>query len=101
LNRRPETALEVLAITMRKRGVKVSIPALRAALGEATICYLCGDPLSRDTASADHVIPLAAGGEDAPVNLKWAHRICNSVKAHLTVAEFLVVAQKIIDHQTK
>lgn len=38
------------------------------------ICHLCGNP-GADT--ADHLIPWAFGGTDAPSNLKAAHIDCN------------------------
>lgn len=52
-------------------------------------CHICHRKVRRDKAGAgyhplqptiDHIIPLADGGADAPVNVATAHNICNSVK---------------------
>lgn len=50
-------------------------------------CQLCGHKVRR-TAKVphpkapvlDHVLPLAAGGDDTPRNVQCAHFLCNSVK---------------------
>jgi 5-methylcytosine-specific restriction endonuclease McrA len=47
----------------------------------ATICYLCGEPFTRDDPPvADHVQPRARGGSDHISNLAAAHRSCNGRK---------------------
>lgn len=50
-------------------------------------CGLCGGAIERalsyphpQSATLDHVIPLALGGAHAPENLQAAHLICNQVK---------------------
>lgn len=47
-------------------------------------CGLCSEPIDRETfypdlmsKSIDHVIPLVAGGTDAPDNVQAAHLLCN------------------------
>ena len=44
-------------------------------------CYLCGEKLTPDTFSLDHVIPVSLGGADEPDNLRPCCRRCNSRKA--------------------
>lgn len=44
------------------------------------ICWLCGQPVTIDTVSLDHVIPLSRGGAHTADNLRTAHRLCNSRK---------------------
>ena len=41
-------------------------------------CRICGDPATPEEVSIDHVVPLAQGGDDAPDNVRTAHRDCNS-----------------------
>lgn len=41
------------------------------------ICHICKQP-GADT--RDHVIPVIAGGTNAPENIRPAHRSCNSAK---------------------
>lgn len=50
-------------------------------------CQLCGEPVRRTlqhpdprSASIDHILPLAMGGEDVPWNVQLAHLGCNSSK---------------------
>ena len=44
-------------------------------------CYLCGELITRETLSFDHVIPLAKGGEHSMGNIKPAHLRCNQRKS--------------------
>lgn len=60
-----------------------------AAIAERdhNVCHICGlavdlnagtyDPMAR---TFDHVIPLSRGGEHAVLNVKVAHRLCNTRK---------------------
>lgn len=48
---------------------------------QGSACHICGEPINYDLAwdhprafVADHVIPLAKGGEDALSNMRAAHR---------------------------
>lgn len=50
-------------------------------------CQLCGTAVQRNaavphprSATIDHIVPLAAGGADTPVNVQLAHFLCNSLK---------------------
>ena len=42
---------------------------------DGRICWLCGQPGAN---TADHVLPIAHGGNDDPSNLRAAHLGCNS-----------------------
>lgn len=61
-------------------------------LRENPVCWLCGHdidltlpPTDRMSGTADHVIPLDAGGPPRdPDNVKPAHRSCNSRKGNRT-----------------
>ena len=44
------------------------------------VCYLCGKPLTYETATVDHVVPLSRGGMDAPHNWALACHECNAAK---------------------
>lgn len=99
---RPRTKWERLAHNINRKGVgRVSIPNLRDKLGEPCTCYLCGLPVSWETAEIDHVAPISRGGINDINNLKWAHRICNRVKHNLNIDEMLELFQQIIDNQNK
>lgn len=61
-------------------------------------CGLCGDAIPRDavwpdrgTASLDHVLPLARGGEHSMANSQASHLGCNSRKGdRVEVAAVLI-----------
>lgn len=61
----------------------------RATLRRAGLpCAICGEPidyraphLDPSEFVADHIVPLAAGGEDNLANKQPAHRRCNAAKA--------------------
>lgn len=43
-------------------------------------CWLCGDPVSVETVTREHVKPLTAGGLHVPANIRPACQSCNSSK---------------------
>lgn len=54
-----------------------------------TQCVYCGEPLTADTLTIDHVIPLSRGGTNFERNKAPACRPCNFEKAQLTAEEYL------------
>jgi 5-methylcytosine-specific restriction endonuclease McrA len=72
----------------RIRGGRVEQYDRQAIYGrDGWTCRICGGALRTDVVynhdlapSIDHIIPVAAGGADAPDNVQAAHRICNSYK---------------------
>lgn len=59
------------------------------ARGEYPVCYLCGEKITKQNQiSQDHLIPKALGGQTIEPNLVCSHKICNSQKGCLTVAQF-------------
>lgn len=62
-------------------------------------CHLCGKACDRDAkvpdskaATIDHIIPIAHGGLDDPINVATAHFICNSRRGTRGVAQLRLVA---------
>lgn len=49
------------------------------------LCVYCYKALEGDDATADHVVPLDEGGEDALENLVAACRRCNGLKSNKPV----------------
>jgi 5-methylcytosine-specific restriction endonuclease McrA len=81
---------------LRKRGAtQISIPAMRRVIGEPAECYLCGVPLTAQSASIDHVVPFARGGTHDYDNLRWACRPCNNAKDVLSVEEYVALARRV------
>lgn len=51
-------------------------------------CVYCATALDFDTATLDHVFPLAHGGGNAPGNVVLACTHCNHLKSDLLPADF-------------
>lgn len=64
-------------------------PALRSELytRDGWRCRYCGEHVSADTASLDHVIPRSKGGPNTADNLWTACLTCNSIKSGRTYEE--------------
>jgi len=54
-----------------------------------TQCVYCGEPLTLETLTMDHVIPLSRGGTNFERNKAPACWPCNFAKAQLTADEYL------------
>lgn len=68
----------------------------RAAIFErfGGICHLCGVKVRLgEPWDAEHVIPLAMGGEDGGDNLKPAHRSCHAAKTATDKRDLAKVAR--------
>jgi hypothetical protein len=54
---------------------------------ETIICCICGLLiLNNERKNREHLLPLSRGGNRK--DWQWAHSICNSIKADLTMNEF-------------
>lgn len=64
-------------------------PNLRKELFERDkwTCHYCGDRVSSDNATLDHLVPISKGGSDSPENLVTCCLVCNSIKAGKTYEE--------------
>jgi 5-methylcytosine-specific restriction endonuclease McrA len=50
-------------------------------------CYLCEQDVDRKDATMDHVIPVTKGGPHTRVNVRLAHRSCNTRKGNKLLPE--------------
>ena len=82
----------------RKRGAFKTVPVYRSKVFERDKwkCHICGGRIDksltapdRGSATLDHIVPLAFGGEHTMHNIKAAHYGCNSRRGHH--AEFQTV----------
>ena len=64
-------------------------PALRNELFERDkwICRYCGERVSAENATLDHLVPVSKGGSDAAENLATCCLICNAIKSGKTYEE--------------
>ncbi len=64
-------------------------PVLRNSLfvRDRYTCKYCGETVTGDNATLDHVVPVSRGGADTEVNLVTACLICNSLKSGKTYEE--------------
>ncbi len=54
---------------------------------DGALCVYCDCPLSRDIATIDHIVPIAAGGPDTLINKALACGPCNTAGGHLSPVE--------------
>jgi len=75
----------------RQRGAFKTAPVYRRKVFERDKwrCHICGDRIDkslrapdRGSATLDHIVPLAFGGEHTMHNIKAAHYGCNSSRGH-------------------
>lgn len=60
-------------------------------------CALTGRPLSPETASVDHIIPVSKGGENAASNLQIVERKVNSAKGTMLQDEFIQMCRDVVN----
>lgn len=58
-------------------------------------CYLCGDKISIDDMTIDHVTPKSCGGENSTNNARCCCFTCNQMKGNMDLDEFVVKIKKI------
>ncbi len=59
-----------------------------ALASQGGCCRYCREPLTANTATADHVKPRAAGGPTNRENVKAACRACNMAKGDMKASAF-------------
>ncbi len=50
-------------------------------------CYYCGEKVTKENATLDHLIPQFKGGKNTKENLKTSCLLCNSIKSGKTYEE--------------
>lgn len=53
------------------------------------ICFYCSDTLGRRNRSIDHLMPRSKGGKNDRSNIVLCCKLCNTLKADMSVAEFV------------
>lgn len=52
------------------------------------VCYYCREEISLQTATMDHIVPIARGGKSTKGNLAVCCKECNTQKKYLTPVEW-------------
>lgn len=52
-------------------------------------CFYCYEPLTKETATADHKIPKSQGGSNLDFNINALCSACNNAKGHMSHSVFL------------
>ena len=85
--------LEIPLVSEKKKIEKISKPEdfytdpekrLQIFEEDRWTCHYCGEKVSSDNASLDHIIPVCLGGSNERENLKTACLMCNSIKSGKT-----------------
>lgn len=64
-------------------------------------CELCGQRLSLENMTLDHIIPLSMGGKDDMENLQATCLACNQFKSNILPDDFMEKIIKIFLYQTE
>jgi 5-methylcytosine-specific restriction endonuclease McrA len=67
---------------------------------DACRCFYCGNELTDDELSVDHVFPLYLGGKEDRANYVTACRECNQLKGHLPPFFFMRHRRELLAAQT-
>jgi len=59
----------------RSKYTKIVVALLMERDGR--FCSYCGEEMTIESASVDHIVPRAMGGGDEPANLRALHLLCN------------------------
>lgn len=59
-------------------------------------CALTGRELTPEVAAADHIVPLARGGEHRIANIWIIHQKINAAKGTMLVEEFVSMCRQVV-----
>jgi 5-methylcytosine-specific restriction endonuclease McrA len=65
------------------------------------LCALSGRPLTPETASLDHIMPLGRGGEHSLANVWVVDHQVNIAKGTMTVDEFVLMCRDVVECQAR
>jgi len=68
-------------VRARRLGIPYDLIDLRTVYSKhGGLCGICGEPVSLETFTIDHIVPVSRGGPHTLENMQPAHRACNSRK---------------------
>jgi 5-methylcytosine-specific restriction endonuclease McrA len=84
--------------TGKPTGVINTANVLRLLAWQGYRCALTGRPLTPDTASLDHIVPVRDGGEHTIENVQVLHKEINRAKSTLTHEQFVQMCREVVNH---
>lgn len=80
-------------------GTKITALGLREMLDkQAFKCAMSGRELTPQTASIDHIVPVARGGLNVMENVHVVHSEVNQAKRAMPIEDFVSMCQEIVTH---
>lgn len=67
----------------------------KLAVKSGGICPICGEPMSEEEQTLDHIIPLSRGGTNDESNMRMVHERCNKFKNNLLDDEMYSMTSRI------
>lgn len=89
---------EVASDSSRPSGAVTSGNVLRLLEWQQHRCALTGRPLTPETASLDHIVPVSCGGEHVLENAQVLHKDVNRAKTTMSNEEFIELCTEVVDH---
>lgn len=83
--RRPSSALRARLnrTVLQRRRDTVYRMLFRRHAGKVP-CFVCGEHVPKDKATAEHIVPKSKGGTDDVSNLSISHAKCNQARGNAT-----------------
>lgn len=91
---------ETFSVPEKPSGVINTNNVLRLLEWQTYRCALTGRPLTPDTASLDHILPVRGGGAHTIDNVQVLHKEVNRAKATMTAEGFIRMCHEVVDHTT-
>jgi hypothetical protein len=85
-------------VSPRPGGAVTSTNVLRLLEWQQHRCALTGRPLTPETASLDHIVPVSCGGEHVLENTQVLHKDVNRAKTTMSNDEFIELCTEVVDH---
>lgn len=93
-----EAAVRPAAAAPRPSGPITTANVLKLVAWQGYRCALTGRPLTPETASLDHIVPVRCGGEHRIENAQVLHKDVNRAKTTMTNEEFIRLCREVIEH---
>jgi len=94
-------ALHSHAKPLRPSGAVTTGTILQLLEWQCYRCALTNRPLTPDTASLDHIVPVRNGGKHCIDNVQVLHKEVNRAKSTMTNEEFILLCREVVEHAAR